>query len=271
MKRALWTALLSAAAVFLLFGYSPAQQNKPAGATLAAPFDVVETGVLQFLLSEYQKQTGGSAALLPLGSGAYLKIEKSEADLLLSDSPLFIGKFIRDGLGRSRVPLLRSELVLLGPADDRAGVRKLKSILEAFRRIAATQSPYVSRGDGSGINVRESDLWKEAGVNTSGQKWFLISGRPMAGTLEIASAKRAYVLTDRANYIAWRNRNSLEPFVAGDPLLLHLYEIVDIVPQDGNLSESARALLDFLSSEKARDLIRQYGKDRYSTPLYSRP
>ncbi len=206
-----------------------------------------------------------------LGSGKYLNIEKSNADMVLSDSPLFIGKFIRDGFGTSRFPLLRSELVLIGPADDRAGVRKVKSVLEAFRRIAQTQSLYISRGDGSGINVRESDLWRAAGVMTSGQKWFMSSGRAMTETMEIASAKRAYVLADRANYIAWKNRTSLEPLVAGDPLLLNIYEIVDIVKPEGKFPAGARALLDFLTSEKARELIRGYGKDKYGVPLYSAP
>jgi tungstate transport system substrate-binding protein len=91
----------------------------------------------------------------------------------------------------------------------------------------------------------------------------------MGDTLEIAAAKRAYVLTDRASYIRWKNRSSLESFVAGDPLLMHFYEVVE--PVRPNSPEHSRALLDFLRSEKARELIRQYGKDKYGTPLYSAP
>ncbi len=269
MKKSLLLFLLASALVFFLSGHSSAQQNKPAPVILAAPSDVVETGILQFLLSDFQKQTGASAGLMPLGSGDFLKVEGLNADLLLIDSPLFIGKFIKEGLGKSRTPLLRSDLVLVGPAEDRAGVRKLKSILEAYRRIAAKESPYISRGDGSGINVREFDLWRAVGVNTSGQKWFLNSGRNMIETLEIAATKHAYVLTDRASYIRWKHRFSLEPFVEGDPLLMHVYEIVDTVRP--NASGDSRALLDFLRSEKARDIIRQYGKDKYGTPLYSAP
>lgn len=271
MKRCLLPVVLAAALALAFPGYSSAQQDKTPGAVLAAPYDVVETGILQKLLSEFEKQTGRRAGLEPLGSGAYLKIAQSNADLLLSDSPLFIGKFIRDGLGKGRTPLLGSSLVLVGPPDDRAGVRNLKSILEAFRRIAAKGSLYISRGDGSGINVRESDLWKAAGVKTSGQNWFLASGRAMIETLGIASAQRAYVLTDRASYMTWTNRSSLEPFVAGDPLLTHVYEVVAIVKPEGKVSGDSRALLDFLGSEQARDIIRQYGKDRYGIPLYSSP
>lgn len=270
MKKSLLLFVL-VAALLLSFGSSPAQQNKTAQVMLAAPVDVAETGILQLLLSEFQKQTGVTAGLAPLGSRELLKVEKSSAGLLLSDSPLFIGDFIKTGHGKSRAPLLRSALVLAGPSDDRAGVRKLKSILEAFRRIAATQSPFISRGDGSGINVRESDLWKAAGVNTFGQKWFSSSGRNMTETLEMASAKRAYVLTDRANYLSWKKRFSLEPLVAGDPLLVHLYELVEIVRANGGTAGGSQALLDFLRSEKTKEIVGRYGKDKYGTPLYSVP
>lgn len=269
MKKYLCPVLVAAVLLFFPFSHSSAQQDKPAGVTLAAPADVVETGILQSLLSEFQKQTDVTAELIPLGSGEFLKIERSNADLLLSDSPLFISKFIKEGYGKSRTPLLGSSLILVGPADDRAGVRKLKSILEAFRRIASTKSTYIARADGSGINVKESDLWRAAGVNTYGQNWLVNSGRKTTETLQIAAARRAYVLTDRANYISWKNRFSLEALVAGDPLLTHVYEIVDVVRP--NESGDSRALLDFLRSEKAKDLIRQYGKDKYGTPLYSAP
>lgn len=268
MKKSLLPVLLAAAMLLSFFSQGSAQQNKPQ-VVLAAPADVVETGILQSLVSGFQRQTGITAGLMPLGSGMYLKTDELNADLLLSDSPRFIAKFIKEGSGKSRTPLLESDLILVGPAEDRAGVRKLKSILEAFRRIASTQSPYISRGDGSGINVRESDLWSAAGINTSGRKWFLKSGRNMTETLTIAAERRAYVLADRASYASWKNRFSLEPFVAGDPLLMHIYEVIELAR--ASASENAGALLNFLRSDKARDLIRQYGKDKYGTPLYSAP
>lgn len=267
--------LLSATALLLLVlcqdGVPAAAQQSPAGLTLGAPSDVIGTGVLDPLLADCERRTGVKVQTVTVesraGAGPF-----GAVDVLLSDSP-FTGKLLAGGTGHHRAPLMRSSLVLVGPREDRAGVRGTTSVLEALRRIASPGAPFLSRGDGSGTGTREAHLWSEAGVNPRGREWYRESGRPAAETLKMAAGQRAYTLVDRAVFITSKDRFSLEPLVRGDPRLIYIYEVIDTAPQGeaGASSEKVGLLLDYLASERAREIIGKYGLEKYGIPLYSIP
>lgn len=246
----------------------PDSENREALCFVAPP-EIASTGILQALISDYR---AGKVEIISAGDvEAWRMGRQGKTDLLLSNSPLSIKGFLMEGYGSARKPLLRDDLVIVGPREDNARIRGLSSAVEALRRIAAAGALFMSQGGGSGISLRESDLWKAAGVRTAGQPWYQESGRPPEGTLEIAAQRRAYTICDRASYLSWKNRFSLDAFVVGwgvgDPALANTYEIV-IVNSPGKKKGEAAALVDYLGSDRARGIIKKFGVDKYGSPLY---
>jgi tungstate transport system substrate-binding protein len=156
----------------------------------------------------------------------------------------------------------------VGPAEDPAKVRGLKSI-EALKRIAASQSRFVSRGDKSGTHVLEQDLWKQAGIEPKGA-WYIESGQGMGQTLGIANDRRAYTLTDRGTYLAFQRRIDLPILVEKDRPLLNVYSVMEVNPANGPRVNTAggKAFAEFMLAPETQAVIRTFGVDKYGQPLF---
>jgi tungstate transport system substrate-binding protein len=160
--------------------------------------------------------------------------------------------------------------LIVGPPDDPASVRGMRSAVAALRHIYSLGAPFVSRGDHSGTHLRELELWRRAGVPAPAGVWYMESGQGMGQTLQMAEEKRAYVLTDIATYLAWRDRVSLVPLVQGDPALYNVYHVLELNPKNApriNV-EGGRALADFLVAPNTQKLIAEFGRRRFRQSLF---
>jgi tungstate transport system substrate-binding protein len=237
---------------------------------LATTTSVQDTGLLDVLTDIFNKSTGYKIKAIAVGSGEAMAMgRRGDADVLLVHSPKDEETFMAEGFGNSRVTFMYNYFAIVGPADDPAGCSKTASAAEAFSRIAATSSPFISRGDNSGTHKKEMSLWNETGINPKG-KWYIQAGVGMGQTLLIASEKKAYTLSDRGTYLAFKDAVALKIVKDGVPDLKNNYSVIvlnhDRFPKV-NL-KGARAFADFLTSPETLKLIAEYGQDKYGEALF---
>lgn len=236
------------------------------GIILATTTSTEDSGLLRALLPEFNQTTGITVKTVAVGSGQAMELGKrGEADVLLVHSPEAEEEFMASGAGVDRRPVMHNDFVLVGPAQDPAGIKAEATAAGAMAKVAAQGAFFVSRGDRSGTHSKEQGLWKAAGVRPEG-KQYLETGGGMGETLRIASEKKAYTLSDRATFFA---TSGLELVVLGegDPGLLNPYHVISVVGPKVNL-QGARAFADFLTSEKGRELIRGFRCPKSGRPLF---
>jgi len=230
-----------------------------------------DSGLMDVLLPIFEQQTGYKVKPIYVGSGAAMTMgERGEADVLLVHAPDSEVAFMQAGHGTSRKLVMHNDFVIVGPADDPAGIKGAASALDAISKIAAGNTIFVSRGDNSGTNQLELKLWKNAAIEPKGQSWYQESGQGMGATLNIASEKSAYTITDRATYLATRKNLSLDILVEGDPALLNIYHVIVVNPQKSDKINNAGALAfaDFMISTQAQEVIRTFGVSEFGQPLF---
>jgi len=178
-------------------------------------------------------------------------------------------KYVEDGKMSNRRLVMYNDFVLIGPAEDPARIRALPSAVDALKRIAESQSRFVSRGDKSGTHVLEQGLWKQAGIEPRGT-WYIESGQGMGQTLGIAHDRRAYTLTDRGTYLAFAKRVDLPILVEKDRPLLNIYSVMEVNPANGPRVNVAggKAFAEFLLAPETQAVIKAFGVDRYGQPLF---
>jgi tungstate transport system substrate-binding protein len=238
---------------------------------LSTTTSTVDTGLLDFLLPIFEKQTGYMVSPLSLGSGQALETAaRGEADVLLVHSPDAEQAFMAAGNGVDRRLVMHNDFVIVGPAKDSADLKMDADAVDAFKRIAAAKAPFVSRGDNSGTNAEELKLWKLANIAPKGQSWYVESGTGMGQTLAIANEKEAYSLSDRGTYLAQQKNLQLGILVQGDPTLLNIYHVIRTNPvkSDKLNVDGAKAFADFMVSPAAQQLIANFGKDKYGQSLF---
>lgn len=174
------------------------------------------------------------------------------------------------GRGLSRRLVMHNAFIVVGPPDDPAKVKGTPSAVEAFRRIAVADAPFVSRADNSGTNIKELALWKDAGVTPSGG-WYIKSGSGMGETLHVASQKAAYTLSDDGTFLAQRATLSLVPVVEGAKDLQNIYHVIVVKPIPGRVGNPAggQAFADYVVSAAGQQLIAAFGKDRFGRALFT--
>jgi tungstate transport system substrate-binding protein len=165
--------------------------------------------------------------------------------------------------------VMYNDFVVIGPAEDPAKIKGQAKAADAFRRIAETQSRFVSRGDKSGTHALELALWKQAGIEPK-RSWYLESGQGMGQTLGIANERAAYTLTDRATFLAFQQRVKLPILVEKDRALLNVYSVMEVNPANGPRVNSAggKAFADFMVSADTQAAIKAFGVDKYGQPLF---
>ena len=237
---------------------------------LATTTSTQDSGLLDALVPVFERTTGYVAKTVAVGTGQALVMgRRGDADVLLVHAPAEEEKFMAAGHGIKRQPFMYNDFVLLGPASDPARLSTARLVLDALRKIAASQAPFVSRGDNSGTHILERQLWAEAGIQPAG-KWYQQSGQGMGQTLIIASDKRAYTLTDRASYLSLRKRIDFSILFKGDAKLYNIYSVILVNPQkSASINEAgARAFFDFVLSPEALNIIKTFGAEKYGEPLF---
>ncbi|MCX5858191.1 MAG: substrate-binding domain-containing protein, partial [Deltaproteobacteria bacterium] len=182
-------------------GYAATPQQK--NVILATTTSTQDSGLLDVLIPIFQKKTGYFVKTIAVGSGQAMAMgQKGEADVLLVHSPDAEKKFMAAGYGVQRRLVMHNDFIVVGPPADPATIKMSKSSVEAFKKIALSSSLFMSRGDNSGTHSKEKAIWKAAGINQEGQKWYQQTGLGMGQTLSVAAEKKAYTLADRGTYLA---------------------------------------------------------------------
>ncbi len=263
-----WLGLTAA-----LLGVYPS--NRPAAQShdvlLATTTSTRDAGLLDSLLPVFERQSDYTVKVIAVGSGEALQLgRRGDADVVLAHAPAAERALVDSGYFVRRRLVMHNMFLIVGPPDDPADIRDMRSAVAALRRIDSLGAPFVSRGDHSGTHLRELELWRRAGVSAPAGVWYMESGQGMGQTLQMAEEKRAYVLTDIATYLAWRDRVSLVPLVQGDPALYNVYHVIELNPKNApriNV-EGGRALADFFVAPATQQLIGEFGRRRFRQSLF---
>lgn len=253
-------------------------QVRPAGAQprvvmMASTIGPVDAGIVAALEDAYFKRTGVAVRHVGAGTGAALEMAKGGSfDIVMVHARALEDRFVADGFGVDRRDVMYNDFVILGPAGDPARIRGERKAIDALRKIAGAQAPFLTRGDRSGTHVKEVELWDAAGVSPRGP-WYAKSERGAAGnaaTTRDANGRQAYVLMDRATYLTLKKEITLDVLVERDPALLNHIAVIRVNPAKHPKvnADGARAFQDWLVSEEAQRIIKGFEVDRYGEPLF---
>ena len=229
---------------------------------LSSTSSTEDSGLFGHILPFFRTTSGIDVRVVAVGTGQALAIaERGDADALLVHDRPGEDKFVSSGYGIDRRDVMYNDFVIVGPKSDPASIRTLKNAREAFARIAARRTLFASRGDDSGTNRLELRLWKSAGVEINDSSgWYRDLGQGMGPTLNTAAGLNAYTLTDRATWANFKNRQDLEIFTEGDPVLFNPYSSILVNPARWPHVKSADARIwhEWLTSKSGLDAITSY-------------
>jgi len=261
--------LLLAFAVGISAALSANAQSRPS-LILGTTTSTEDSGLLDVLVPRFEKERRIEVKVIAVGSGAALRMaERGDVDVVLVHSPTSEQRYVEAGdLVDGRL-VMHNDFLIVGPAEDPAGIRKLTSINEVMRTIAA-RAIFISRGDDSGTHTQELALWAAARIDPKSLDRREETGQGMGATLNIADQKRAYTLTDRGTYLALRRRLGLAILFQGDPGLRNVYHVYAVNPKKHQSVKAAeaRAFIDFMVSAPIQRLIAAFGRDTYGEPLF---
>ena len=229
---------------------------------LAVTTSFENSGLAEVLLPAIKADTDIDVQLLVVGTGQALRLgEAGDVDAILVHSKAAEEAFVAAGHGTHRREIMYNDFVLIGPADDPAGIAGAENAADAMHRIAGADSPFVSRGDDSGTHKAELQLWRAAGLSVDAfGPSYLAVGAGMGAALNTAAGMNAYVLADRASWLNFGNKGDLALLFAGDPVLFNQYAYLPVNPEKhASLRHDLALKLEaWLTSETAADLINGY-------------
>jgi tungstate transport system substrate-binding protein len=245
---------------------------------MATTTSLYNTGLWGYLEPMFEKKYNVALDILSLGSGAALEYAKrGDVDVLTIHDKVNEEKFIADGYGVERVPFAYNYFLIVGPASDPAGIKGLTPEA-AFKRLMETgKGAFISRGDNSGTHSKEKAIWNAAGfdyeVVRKAGAWYIEGGKGMGPTLQMASEKQAYTLTDMGTYLSYKSKLELDlvPIVEEGSILLNVYSVIAVNPQkvEGVKIDLANNLVSFLTSPEIQKLIGNYGVKEYGLQLFT--
>ena len=241
---------------------------EPVSITLASTTSTEQSGLFGFLLPIAQKATGVQVRVVAVGTGQALDIaRRGDADAVLVHDRTAEEKAVAEGALIERQDVMYNDFVLVGPRTDPAGIKGGKDIVKAMTAIAGKDAAFISRGDKSGTHAAELRLWKMAGVDpvkqggpATDKKWYSESGSGMGPSLNIASAKNAYLLVDRGTWLSFKNRGDLVVLVEGDARLFNPYGVMLVNPaRHAHVKvDAARRFANWLTSKDGQSAIAGY-------------
>jgi len=229
---------------------------------LATTTSTDNTGLMDVLAPEFKKDTGIELKWTAIGTGKALEMGKNcDVDVLLVHAPAAEKKYIADGYGMDRTQVMYNDFVIIGPKNDPAGIKGV-SVIEAISKLAAGKAAFVSRGDNSGTNKKEISLWTAAGLAVPDkEKWYIQTGQGMISTINVATEKGGYTMTDRGTFIKFADNHGgnppLKALVEGDPVLFNQYSIIAVNPGHCKNAQykAAGKFIQWMTSKKIQDLI----------------
>ena len=215
------------------------------------------SGLLKVLLPVFEKKHGIRVHVISVGTGKALELGKNgDVDVVLVHARTAEDKFVADGHGVNRRDVMYNDFILVGAQEDPLALRGSRDVIAAFRKLGEGQTKFISRGDNSGTDQMEKAYWKEAGVAPKGV-WFVSAGLGMGEVLTMAGEMKAYTLSDRATFGAYRAKTGLEILVQGDAKMFNPYGIIAVSPKkypDINF-EGAMKLIEWITSPEGQGLI----------------
>ncbi len=231
--------------------------------TVASTTSTEQSGLFKHLLPIFEKNTGIQVRVVALGTGQALDLaRRGDADVVFVHARSAEQKFVADGHGVKRVPVMYNDFVVIGPKTDPAKIGGSKDAVEALKKITAASAPFVSRGDRSGTHIAELDLWKAAGIDIAKEKgsWYRDTGQGMGLALNTASSMGAYLLADRGTWLSFKNRAGLTILVVGDKRLFNQYGVILVNPEKHPHVKrvEGQAFIDWLVSPEGQKAIAAY-------------
>jgi tungstate transport system substrate-binding protein len=238
---------------------------------LATTTSTQDSGLLDYILPVFKKQYNATVDVVAVGTGQAIQLgTRGDADVLLVHARAQEDAFVKAGDGTARYDVMYNDFVIIGPAEDPAGIKGLKSATEAFQKIADKQAPFVSRGDGSGTDIKEKNIWAALKLTPKGD-WYISAGQGMGAVLTMTDEQGAYTLSDRATYAARKAKGlMLDILVEGDPILFNPYGVIPVNPAkhpEVN-AKLAETFVNWLVSLETQQLIASYqiGGQQLFTP-----
>ena len=252
--------LIGAAAAVLFAATAFAQDRS---IVVASTTSTQDSGLFGHILPLFKARTGIDVKVVAQGTGQALDTgRRGDADVVFVHAKAAEEKFLADGFGVKRYPVMYNDFVLIGPNSDPAGIKGSKDIVAALKALSEKRLPFISRGDRSGTHLAELDLWKLAGIDIAKDKrpWYKEIGQGMGAALNIASASNAYVLSDRGMWLSFRNRGELVTVVEGDKRLFNQYGVMLVNPQKhpSVKKELGQQFIDWLVSSEGQKAIADY-------------
>lgn len=236
---------------------------------LATTTSTEDSGLLAEILPAFTKETGVTVNVIAVGTGQALQLGRDgNADVLLVHARAQEDAFMDEGHGVRREHVMYNDFVIVGPAEDPAGIAGMTDATAAFAQIAEAEASFVSRGDESGTHSKELSVWEAAGIEPSGD-WYVSAGQGMGDVLNMADEQLAYTLADRATYLALEGLE-LDIVVEGDPVLLNPYGVIAVNPDKGThiKADLVDLFIDWLISVPTQEMISTFGVDEFGSPLF---
>lgn len=241
---------------------------------LASTIGPIDSGIIDLLENEFERETGIRVRHVGAGTGAALDIARNgNVDLVLVHAKSLEEKFVQEGFGTERVDLMYNDFVIVGPPGDPARIKGMKQATEALKAISQKRMSFISRGDNSGTHVAEMDLWKKAAIKPSGP-WYVSYEKGAEGnvpTLRYIDQRGAYTVIDRATLLTLQGQIKLVVLVEKDEALLNYISLIPVNPKKFPKVnyDGAMTFAQWLTSpEKGQRIIRDFGKDKYGSPLF---
>ena len=237
-----------------------AGSNSTSMLRLATTTSTDNSGLLDYLLPEFRKDTNIEVQTIAVGTGKALRLgREGDVDVVLVHARNAEQAFIGGGFGVERFDLMYNDFVLVGPPDDPAKIASSQSVIEVLEKIRDTKSAFVSRGDDSGTHKKELSLWKSVNYSPQGD-WYKSVGQGMGKVIQIANEMGAYTMTDRGTWLAYQARSNLALLYQGDPPLFNPYGIIAVNPEKHSHVNyaAAESLINWLTSEKGQRLIGEF-------------
>ncbi len=232
---------------------------------------VNDSGLLPYLLPVFEKETGYKVEVASAGTGAAIQSAiDGNADLLLVHAKASEEEFIDGGYGVERLPFMYNFFVIVGPADDPAGIRDCENAADAFEKIRESGSTFISRGDESGTHKAELKIWGDNVPDSANDSWYVSAGQGMGACLTMANEQGAYCLTDKATFLSMADGLDIEIVLSEGEDMKNTYSLIACNPDalEGINTEGANALIDWMLSDEASELIAKYGVEEYGQSLF---
>jgi tungstate transport system substrate-binding protein len=275
MKIKKWTSV--ALLLLFVFSLSCAGLGKPETSKfilMASTIGPIDAGIVDVLENAFEKDSGIRVRHVGAGTGATLKIaENGNIDLVMVHAKSLEEKFVAGGYGTERIDLMFNDFVIVGPAGDPAGIKGIKLVGEALKKISETKVSFISRGDKSGTHVAEMELWGKAGIKPTGA-WYITYEKGAEGndpTLRYTDSKSAYTIIDRATYLSLKNQIKIQVLMEKDEAMLNYITLIPVSPKKFpkvNYEDTMTFVKWVTHPEKGQKIIRGFGKDKYGSPLF---